>query len=497
VRSERNVVLGIVTLTVGVFVIALRLRLGGLPQGDEPHYLALAQAIVEYHTFDPTAVYANRDYWAYYPAEIDAHVAVVDGRPVPFHNIGAPLLFALPFLLWGRAGAQLVTLIAAVLTVVNIYRLQREHGVTIGYAGFVTVAFALGSPLYVYASMLFVEPIGMLFVIFAARVVLAPQVSAWRLMLASAGIGFLPWVHGRYAIFPVTFGVLFALRIHRQFGRNGVWPYLRTLLPMGVLAAGLEVFNLVAYHSLSPAPGSTDALGEGLLRLDPIHGLLYLAFDGRFGLFSNYPVLALALAGLLLSLSRAQWWLHLVLLGTVIPYAVAVATYPNWPGGYTPPGRLLSIVTPLFAVYVAVVLQRLDHWLMLGAAQLTVLYAFVLSVLSDIVPAERFRWLVSTYNAPLGRMAELTGLPVDQLAPVVTPDNRVDDVARLRFFLWCFVFAVITAILWQVGLRRRESTRHDVDACPLAVGCVAVGSGVASHGPGAPAHPQRQTSHDR
>jgi len=301
-------------LAVIVFGVAVRLRMAGTPLGDEPHYLALAQAIVKYHTFDPTQVYANRDYWSYYPSEIDAHVAVVDGRAVPFHNIGAPLLFALPFLLWGRAGAQLVTLIAAVLIIVNMYRLQRELGITTAWAGFVTAAFALGSPLYVYASMLFVEPIGMLIVIYAVRVLLTRSPALWRVLLASAAVGYLPWVHGRYAIFPVTFAALFAI------GRR--WrAYLVAVAPMAVLAIGLEVFNFVMFRSLSPAPGSTDALGEGLLRLSPDRGLLYLAFDARFGLLPNFPLLILAFAGALLVGRRV----NLVLLGTMVPYAVVLA----------------------------------------------------------------------------------------------------------------------------------------------------------------------------
>jgi hypothetical protein len=468
VRSDRNVLVGIVALAIAVFTVAIRLRLGGSPLGDEPHYLALAQTMVKYHTFDPTPVYAHHDYGSYYPAELDAHVAVVGGRPVPFHNLGAPLLFALPFLLWGRAGAQLVTLVAAVLTVVNLYRLQRELGISTGYAGFVTAAFVIGSPIYVYASMLFVEPIGMLLVIFAVRVILADRIAPARLMLASAGVGYLPWVHGRYAIFPVTLGALLAMRLGKQVGRRSIWPYVQGLLPMTVLAIGLEVFNLVEYHSLSPAPGTTDALGEGLLQLAPNHGLLYLAFDGRFGMLFNFPILALAAAGVLLSATRGDWRVNLVLLGTVLPYTVAVATYPNWPGGYTPPGRLLAITTPLLAYYVAVVLQRLDHWLVLAVAELAAGYAFTLSLLSDIFPAERFHFLADPINTPLNRISQLTGIPFDQLPPTVGADNQIDDAAGLHFTALGVALALVTLLLWQAERSRPVAGTVPADP-PVAV----------------------------
>ncbi|MFF5229177.1 hypothetical protein [Dactylosporangium sp. NPDC000521] len=460
-RSDRTVLACLVTLTVAVIGVAVRLRLPALPMGDEPHYLALAQTMIEHHTLDPTPVYEQREYWSYYPAEIDAHVAVVDGRPVPFHNLGAPFLFALPFLLWGRAGAHLVTLLAAVLTVVNVYRLQREHGVRTPFAGFATALFVLGSPLYVYAAMLFVEPLGMLALVYAARVLLAPAPPAWRLLLASAGIGYLPWVHGRYAVFPVIFGGVCLFLYRRR-------TLVMALVPGAVLAAGLEVFNVVMYRSLSPAPGSTDALGEGLLRLSPLRGLLYLAYDGRFGLLPNFPVLVLAGAGMLLCDRRT----NLILLGMVVPYALLISTYPNWPGGFSPPGRLLSVTTPLLAYYVAVLLQRLPSWWLLVAAEVLAGYAYAMSLLSDAYPLERFHWLASPGNAPLSRMAELLGTSVDRWPPFVTAGNGIDDAAAVRFAVWGLATVAVTALLWRAARQRRAAGKPDravATAPPVAV----------------------------
>ncbi|GGM76910.1 hypothetical protein ACFFX1_35815 [Dactylosporangium sucinum] len=431
----------LVALAAVVFGAALLLRLPGQPMGDEPHYLALAQAIGEYHTFDPTPVYTNEDYRAYFPSPIDAHVAVVDGRPVPFHNVGAPLLFALPFLLLGRFGAHLVILAAALLTVLNVHRLQRDLGVGAGTATFVTGLFVLGSPLYVYAPMLFVEPLGMLAVVYAVRAVLDPAATRWRVLLAGAGIGYLPWVHGRYAIFPVLFGVLFAI------GRKPA-----ALVPLAVLALGLEVFNLVMYRSLSPAPGSTDALGEGLLQLNPARGLVYLAFDGRFGTAPNFPLLVLAAAGALLTTRRV----NAVLLAVILPYCVIIATYPNWPGGFSPPGRLLAVCTPLLAYYVGVLLQRVPGWWLRVAAALAAAYGYVLALLCDLHPLERFHWVTDTGNPSLERLAALTGLPVDRMVGMA-------GVAEAPFVPWTAAAVIVAALLWWWGHRNlRDAPAADI-----------------------------------
>ena len=53
-----------------------------------------------------------------------------------------------------------------------------------------------------------------------------------------------------------------------------------------------------------------------------------------------------------------------MLLGTVAPYLLAVATFGAWTGGYSPPARFLTVVAPLLAYYVAAAL-------MLGVSGLT------------------------------------------------------------------------------------------------------------------------------
>ena len=132
------------------------------------------------------------------------------GRAIPLHQFGGPLLWVLPFMLWGRFGVQLFMVAVSALIVVNVYYLQRELGIVRGYAAFVAGLFAIGTPLYVYSSMLFIEPIAALLVIYAVRVLLAPRLVPLRLVLASAGLGYLPWIHGRLIAFTLLLGGLLA-----------------------------------------------------------------------------------------------------------------------------------------------------------------------------------------------------------------------------------------------------------------------------------------------
>jgi len=425
--SDRVVagILGAASLVL--FAVAIGIRLNNMPLGDEPHYLIIGQALAKYHSFDPTPVYANRDYWSYYPHVIEAHMSVGgNGRPIPTHNFGGPLLWLLPFMLLGRLGAHLVVLAASVLLVVNVYYLQRDLGIRPAYAAFVTGLCTIGTPLYTYSSMLFIEPIGALFVLYAVRVLLASRPRPVRLALASAGLGYLPWVHGRLAVFTVVLGALLIFRVVSAAGRRSVWPYLAGLVPMGILVAGIETFNALRYGTLHPAPGNAN-LGEGLFQIGPHEGLAYLLLDSTFGLFPRFPLLALALPGLLLAVRHGPARVHVVLGAAVLPYVVAVSSFGAWHGGFSPPARFLAVVTPILAYYVAVPLQRTGDRVLPSVAAGAALFAFAMSVAADIGLTERFHHFVALQQ-------------------------------RFSFVSWAIGLGVFTVIVWRAGRTPKPST---------------------------------------
>jgi len=91
------------TVLVAVAVVAVPLVVLGvlrvvlqMPQGDEPHYLAISQALQLYGSLDVAQVYAHGDYSAYYPLPLEPHLSPgPDGRLLPLHSIGGPLLWFL------------------------------------------------------------------------------------------------------------------------------------------------------------------------------------------------------------------------------------------------------------------------------------------------------------------------------------------------------------------------------------------------------------------
>jgi hypothetical protein len=451
--GDRKIVAMLAALASVLFAFAGRLRLDAQPWGDEPHYLVMSIALAKYRTFDLTRAYANHDYRGFFPGDLDAHVyAGPDGTMIPLHNFGAPLLWALPYAAWGRAGVAAFMVLVSVLIVVNVYHLLRDLGIVLPYAGIVTGLFVIGSPIYMYASMQFVEPIGALLVIFAVRTILRPAPSPTRIALTSAGLGYLPWVHGRFVVFTVILGGLLIARMVGRADGRGRWTwYLAAAGPLAALVLALELFNATRYGSWSPAPGNAN-YGDGLFQIWPHSGLSGLLFDRQYGLLSHFPLLALAVPGMLLALRTGPLRRHVVLLAVIVPYLLAISTFRYWWAGWSPPGRLLAVVAPLLAYYVAVTLQRLHSLTLTTLATLAALVGFAISVTGDVLTVARFTTSGGAGVDPvLNLLAErlhLTGLP-DLL-----PTAFVPGAERIDFGAWFLLLGMFSIALWMLGQAR-------------------------------------------
>jgi hypothetical protein len=350
-RSERMCALVAVAL-VAVPLVALgvaRLLLQ-IPQGDEPHYLVISQALQLYGSLDVAQVYAHNDYLAYYSLPLDPHLSPgPDGRPLPLHSIGGPLLWLAPFALWGRAGVIGFMTVVSLAIVVNVYWLVRELGVRQRVAVGTAVAFGLGTPVLMYASLSFVEPLGALVCVYALRVLQARAPRPRDLLLVSAALGALPWIHSRFLLFPPIFLAFLLWRERRSPARVAC-----LLGPVGVFVVGLLVYNALVWHAFGLAPNQVNA-GAVPFTADPWRPLLGILLDQEVGVVPNFPVLLFVLPGLLLAWRRP---LTLHVAAVVVPYVAVITSFPAWDGAWSPPARFLAVVLPMFAGHVGLMWDR-------------------------------------------------------------------------------------------------------------------------------------------
>jgi len=415
-RSERLCVLvAVAVVAVPLVVLGVLRVVLQMPQGDEPHYLAISQALQLYGSLDVAQVYAHGDYSAYYPLPLEPHLSPgPDGRLLPLHSIGGPLLWFLPFALWGRAGVVGFMTVVSLAIVANVYWLARELGVRQRVAVGTAVAFGLGTPILMYASLSFVEPLGALVCVYALRVLQARTTRPRDLLLVSAALGALPWIHSRFLLFPVVLGAFLVWRERRSPAR------LACLLgPAAVLVGGLVVYNALVWQAFGLAPNQVNA-GAVPFTADPWRPLLGILLDQEVGVFPNFPVLLFVLPGLLLAWRTPLTW-HVA--AVVVPYVAVITSFPAWDGAWSPPARFLAVVLPMSAGHVALVWQRAGPRTLAVGGLLTAV-GLGLTTLAVCSPTGGFTAQKGRSPA-LGVLDGLSGFDVARLVPSLAQPGQV------------------------------------------------------------------------
>lgn len=448
--GERGAVLLLVAVAA-VPMVALawaRYRLH-LPTGDEPHYLVISQALAAHGSLDVQGVYDRREYWAFSPIWLEPHVSPgPDGRPLPLHSIGGPVLWLVPFLIWGRAGAVAFMVAVSLGIVANVYLLVRQLDVARRTALAVGLAFAVGTPILTYSAMSFVEPIGALGCLYALRVLHRREVRPRDLLLASAGLGVLPWVHSRFLLFPPLFLAFLLLRALREPGPGRGVRVLCVLAPAAVLLLGLEVYHALVWGTLDLAPNQVNA-GAVPFRANPLRALGGTLLDQEVGVVPNFPIFLFALPGLLLSASRRYLALHVHVLAAVVPYLLVVCSFPAWDGAWSPPARFMAVVLPLLAGHVALALDRAGGVLTRVLAGAAATVGAVLTAVAVHTPDGGFS-AQRGYSPSLQLIDAATALDLTRFVPSAALDGQLP-----LFLGWLLAGLGLTAAVWWRGRAAR------------------------------------------
>jgi hypothetical protein len=356
------------------------------PWGDEPHYLVISQTLLKYHSLDVTLDYAHQDYSAFYPSHLDPHLSRnVSGQLLPLHNIGGPVLWLIPFALFGRLGAMLFMSLVSVLIILNIYKLLLTMHIRHNYAYLVSLAYAIASPLYIYSHLNFIEPIGALLCIYVFRKVLQETVSVSDVFLSSVCLGILPWVHIRFDLLEVILFFALLFKIYQQNKYKNWKYYLWYLLPVTALFVFMEVYSYTVWGSLDPALNyHNEMVGVpiNLFAVLPFAGLLGISFDQNFGLLVNFPLFIFLCVGVVLALKKKFLAYNVLILAVSIPYIILLTTFRDWSGGWSPPARFLVVLLPLWAFYLAYALEQINNTFSKLVFGGTVAYGFIYSLLS-------------------------------------------------------------------------------------------------------------------
>lgn len=413
---------------------------GFSPSGDEPHYLIISQTLLKYRSLNVMLDYQHGDYLQFYPVRIDTHVTLNARKEVlPLHSIGGPVLWLLPFALLGRLGVVVFISLVTVLIILNIYKLLLVMGISERVAFLVSLAYAVASPLYLYAHLTFIEPLGTLACIYVARKIMQKEISATELILSSLLLGILPFVHIRFAFLeiPLFFALLY--KLYHRYQLHTIKYYLYLLVPVAALFVLLEIYSYTVWGTLNPAANQIYGNSKPF-EVSPFLGMVGILIDQEYGLLINFPVFLFLLPGLVLAMKRRFLGYNILVLLLSLPYIIAFTSFRHWSGGWCPPTRFILVLLPLYAFYLAYALEQISHRFARILFQLTLLYGFIYNLLSLLPPNNGF-------NAEDGRNDTLAAIQLfNHHLTGILPSVYTQNSVGLLVAWGCF-FVLLSALL--------------------------------------------------
>lgn len=342
--------------------------------GDEPHYLMVAQSLWADGDLDVGNNYLQRDGALFGAAGLQPELharAGRAGRILPVHDVGVPFVLLPVYVVAtklatipseavlkrfrmnrGLFAYSLISLVMIALVMcagaLTIDAL-RHAGVTERHAAAIVLVAWLAPPILSNSFLVFPEPFALLVTAWALLEWTAPP-GPWRVRDSAfvLALGLLPWMHRKYALYAlVLFGIVLWRR--RAGGLSRKTPLLAlTVFVLPQLVLGLWTLhywgNLTGPLALDGAPFSLSAFSHGApgIWLDRENGLLWCA-----------PVYALL---------PAAWWLRRSELGpwllAVAALLIPAAAHDQWWGGFSPAGRFLVPLIPVFCLAGAALLER-------------------------------------------------------------------------------------------------------------------------------------------
>lgn len=344
----------VVPMAVAMAVAVRLSRPGGLSvNGDEPHYLVMADGIVHDSTLDLRNAYAreNRSQ-RIYGVPLRPHVIIINHRWGPYHTPGLAFLLAIPFATAGILGAKLaLSAIAGVLSLAVFVWLRRHMPETT--AAWLTIGLTVALPISFGASQIYPDLTAGVFATALTlwlfdRTARRAGAALWAAFWLAAGL--LSWLNVKFVVTSslLTLGGMTVLwRARRRDDVNAAWA---TLPFAAVGPAALAAYYLWAFGTLTdPRTGElTTSLARATMMFLGLH------LDQAQGLFFQQPLLFGGVAAFprfaRLRPRFALLWLALYA-SLIVPNAFQVARY----GGGGPAGRFGWSAAWLWIVPLAVV----------------------------------------------------------------------------------------------------------------------------------------------
>lgn len=342
-------------LSALAFFVALAARLPGPAgaQGDEPHYLTMAESLRSDGDLDLRDEFRQRAFHAFYRGDLEAHTSPASPRRKLYaiHTPGLPALVLPAYAIGGTFGVRGFLALLTAVTAALVFALVRAVLKDEATARAAFAAFTCLAPVAFYANQIYPEvPAALATALFLHTS--RRDGSALALLAAGATAGALLWLHPKFL--PLA-AVGLALTVAR---RGGSLPWRAA----AVLLFGTGLLSLLSWmNAVYGQPSLTAAYGpaaKGDVRfVNLLRGLPGLLFDREFGLLWHAPIWILTVVGVTrLWRERPGDSMRALLLAGAT--TLVGGAYSMWWGGACPPGRFLVPAMPALALLLAPALTR-------------------------------------------------------------------------------------------------------------------------------------------
>lgn len=329
--------------------------------GDEPHYLIIAQSLVDDGDINIRNNYESRDYMSFYPGSLDFHRRPGkkgDAFHYSRHTPALPLLLAPfykaaekiaglkreTFVLVVRLPMCLMSALLSLFVYLSALRLTGNRKTSLS----VWAVFSFFPPVLFYSHLIYPEiPAALILILIFYHLILSQKTAPLRLFFAGAGIAFLPWLGIKYTVLTATVFLILFFTWWKNEKKKG-FRILALMGPPALSGFFYLTFLWSLYGSLSPfslyqktTPDvNYNASSFFHFRIaDFFRCASGYLFDQRAGFIAYAPVYLLVFGGLILAWkSRKSGVLPAVLLFGSYWAFCSLGYY--W-GGYCPPGRAL------------------------------------------------------------------------------------------------------------------------------------------------------------
>jgi len=264
--------------------------------GDEPHYIMIAQSLVDDGDFDLKNNLENKTYFKYLPVEIPLHGMVHAGKYRSFHLPGVSFLLVpffylfnllggwIPASLYFRLCAALINAFFA-LGLFNIMKsIWPEKNNSTLFLFFLTTF-----PLVFHAIHLFPELPASTLLIYAY---LHSRGQHKKFFLAGLLLAGIPWLHFKYVIPMFIFALFVIAGIWRSSvcNKNKITNLAHFLIPPAISASLLALYSKMLYGSFNPTIISPEKNFFSIPLGPKLETLLSFFLDQRDGLLVYAPV---------------------------------------------------------------------------------------------------------------------------------------------------------------------------------------------------------------